>query len=60
LANALESGGIMTFDTDYFGSVTVEARNATAAPYYQPWTSVGTTAAGSTTTFTALQVRDDA
>jgi hypothetical protein len=59
LYNDLESGGSITFTTDYFGAIAVEARNATAPPYYQPWTSQGTTVAGQTITFTALQVRDD-
>jgi hypothetical protein len=59
LYNGVETAGSVTFATDYIGSVTVEARDASAAPYYQPWTSVGATAAGLTTTFTALQVRDD-
>jgi hypothetical protein len=59
LYNDLESGGAITFTTDYFGAINVEARCATSAPYYQPWTSQGTTVAGQTTAFTALQVRDD-
>jgi hypothetical protein len=59
LYNDVESAGSISFTTDYFGAIAVEARDATSAPYYQPWTSQGVTVAGQTTTFTALQVRDD-
>ena len=59
LYNGVEAAGAITFDTDYIGSITVTARDASATPYYQEWTSVGATVAGQTTTFTALQVRDD-
>jgi len=59
LYNGAETAGAISFDTDYIGSVTVTARDASTTPYYQEWTSVGTTVAGQTTTFTALQVRDD-
>jgi len=59
LYNGVETAGAITFSTDYIGSVTVTARDASATPYYQEWNSVGATVAGATTTFTALQVRDD-
>lgn len=51
-----ESGGSVSFSTSYSGAVTVEARKASAAPFYRPWTTVGTVGAG--ITFTATQTLD--
>lgn len=52
-----ESSGSVAFTTDYLGAVYVEARKASAAPFYQPWVAQVTIAGD--TNITALQVRDD-
>jgi hypothetical protein len=57
LFNQDEVAGSFTVQTDYTGEVHIEARKASAAPYYQPWYTVATVGAG--LTVTALQVRDD-
>lgn len=54
--NGVESGGIVTFESTYTGAVTIEARKATVAPFYQPWVTVGTVGTG--LTVTALQIAD--
>lgn len=54
-----ESSGSVSFTTDYVGQIAAEARKASSAPYYQPWTTLTTLAAASTTTITAVQLRDD-
>jgi hypothetical protein len=59
LFSGSESSGSVSFNTDYVGSVMIEARKASSAPYYIPWVTQVTTVAGSTVTATALQVRDD-
>jgi len=51
-----ETAGAVSFTTSYTGAVTVEARKASAAPFYRPWTTVGTV--GSGITFTATQALD--
>ena len=53
-----ETGGIVSFTTNYEGSISIEARKASSAPYYQPWITVITTVVGITTPVTALQVLD--
>lgn len=53
-----ESGGQVSFTADYSGQIAVEARKASSAPYYLPWTALATVSGD--TTLTALQVRDDA
>ena len=58
LLNAAESSGQVTLTTDYTGMVVIEARKASATPYYQPWTAVASLSNGNTTV-TALQIRDD-
>ncbi len=56
LFTGLETGGTVSFETEYTGAVTIEARKATSAPFYQPWVSVATVGTG--VTVTALQVLD--
>lgn len=56
LFTGLETGGSISFQTEYAGAITVEARKATSAPFYQPWVSVATIGTG--VTITALQVLD--
>lgn len=58
LLNAAESSGTVTLTTDYTGTVLIEARKASAAPYYQPWTAIASLAGGDAAV-TALQIRDD-
>jgi hypothetical protein len=58
LFNGAESSGSVTFQTDYIGAIIVEARKASAAPFYIPWQSQLTTVANSTVTVTALQQLD--
>lgn len=52
-----ESGGTVSFNTSYTGAITVEARKASASPYYKPWSAVGTVGTG--ISFTALQTLDE-
>lgn len=58
LFNGLESGGSVSFSTDYIGLIEVEARKASSAPYYRPWASRLTTVSGSTVSATAIQILD--
>jgi hypothetical protein len=58
LYNGLESGGSISFSTDYTGAVGIEARKASSAPYYIPWQTQLTPVVGATTTATALQQLD--
>ena len=58
LFNGLESGGAVSFSTDYIGLIEVEARKASSAPYYRPWASRLTTVSGSTVSATAIQILD--
>lgn len=57
--NGLASAGQVLFLTDYIGAVNIEARKASAAPFYQPWVTQVTTVADATTQATALQVLDE-
>lgn len=57
LFNDVETNGSISFMTTYTGEVRIEARKASASPYYQPWVTIGTI--GSGLSATALQVRDD-
>jgi hypothetical protein len=59
LFNGPSSGGSVAFLTDYVGAVNIEARKASAAPYYQPWVTQITTIADALTQATALQVLDE-
>lgn len=58
LLNEAEAGGSVALSTDYQGLIDIEARKASAAPFYQPWVAVADMSLGNTT-ITALQVRDD-
>jgi hypothetical protein len=59
LANVAEVSGTASFETEYVGDVSIEARKASAAPYYTPWNTQITTVAGITASAVALQTRDD-
>lgn len=59
LYSGVESSGAVSFQTDYVGQIAIEARKASSAPYYQPWTTLATLAAASTINLTAVQLRDD-
>lgn len=59
LYNGAESGGVVSFQTDYIGAISIEARKASAAPYYQPWVTQVTSVSGSTVSATALQQLDE-
>jgi hypothetical protein len=58
LFNGAETGGLATFETDYIGAIKIEARKATAAPFYIPWVTQITTISGQTVGATALQQLD--
>jgi hypothetical protein len=58
LFNGPEVSGVCTFTTDYIGPITIEARKASSAPFYQPWITQVTTTANATVTATALQQLD--
>jgi hypothetical protein len=57
LSTGVESGGVYSYTGTYTGSVAIEARKATTAPFYRAWTASGTVGAG--LAVTALQQRDD-
>lgn len=59
LYSGVESSGAVSFQTDYVGQIAIEARKASSAPYYQPWTTLATLTAASTINLTAVQLRDD-
>ncbi len=59
LFNDVESAHQIQLSTNYFGSVRIEARCSSGAPYYQPWYTVGDVVAGVGLAVQALQVRDD-
>lgn len=50
------AGTSVAFETDYAGEIAIEARKASAEPYYRPWRTVATVGAGLTAT--ALQELD--
>ena len=58
LLNEAEAGGSVALSTDHQGLIDIEARKASATPFYQPWVAVADMSLGNTT-ITALQVRDD-
>ena len=58
LFNGLESGGTVSFQTDFIGALNIEARKASEAPFYQPWLTQISTIADSETLATALQQLD--
>lgn len=59
LFNAAEAGGQISFSTTYIGAVRVEARKASASPFYRPWATQATTISGQTVEVTALQELDE-
>lgn len=59
LYSGVESSGVISFQTDYVGQIAIEARKASSAPYYQPWSTLATLSAASTVNLTAVQLRDD-
>lgn len=59
LFNGPESGGQVSFSTTYIGAIRVDARKASASPYYKPWFSQANTVSGQTVEITALQELDE-
>jgi hypothetical protein len=58
LYNGTETAGVVSFTTDYIGSIQIEARKASSAPYYIPWVTQLTSVSGSTVSAVALQQLD--
>jgi hypothetical protein len=58
LFNGATTGTTIDFQTEYIGAVLIEARKASAAPYYIPWVTQVTTVSGATVYATALQQLD--
>ncbi len=58
LHNGLESSGSVSFTVSAAGAIKIEARKASAAPYYRPWATQLTPISGQTNTVTALQELD--
>lgn len=58
LDQAAETANAVSFETTYVGAIYLEARCATAAPYYKPWVTQLTTISGDTVTAVALQELD--
>lgn len=54
-----ESSGVAQFVTDYLGAIAIEARKASSAPYYKPWSTQITPVDGAVTVATALQELDE-
>lgn len=59
LFNGTESGGAISFVTDYALAVKITARKGTGSPTYKEWVTQLTPVANTTTSATALQERDD-
>ena len=59
LFNGLESGGAISFQTEYLGAINLEARKASSAPFYQAYVTQVTSISGSTVSATALQQLDE-
>lgn len=59
LFNGTESGGQVSFSTTYIGAIRIDARKASASPYYKPWFSQANTVSGQTVEITALQELDE-
>lgn len=59
LFNGAESGGQVSFSTTYIGAIRIDARKASASPYYKPWSSQANTVSGQTVEITALQELDE-
>lgn len=58
LFNGAESGGQISFTTDFIGAIRLEARKASAEPFYKPFVTQITSVADATRTATALQALD--
>lgn len=58
LFNGAESGGAISFETDYMGAIALEARKASSAPFYKPFVTQVTTVANTTAAAVALQQLD--
>ena len=54
-----ESGGAISFETEYIGSIKLEARKASTQPYYVPYETQVVSISGQTVTATALQQLDE-
>lgn len=59
LFNGPESLGEVSFSTTYIGAIRIDARKASASPYYKPWFSQANTVSGQTVEITALQELDE-
>ena len=59
LFNGSESTGSITFFTTYIGAIKLEARKASASPFYKPWVTLITPVSGQTSVVTALQELDE-
>ncbi len=59
LFNGAESLGEVSFSTTYIGAIRVDARKASASPFYKPWATQATTISGQTVEVTALQELDE-
>ena len=59
LFNGSESSGSVSFTTDFIGAVKIEARKASAAPFYIPWETQITTISNAAVEAVALQVLDE-
>jgi hypothetical protein len=59
LFNGSESSGSVAFQTDHTGAIAIEARKASAAPFYIPWNTQLTPITNSTVSATALQQLDE-
>jgi hypothetical protein len=58
LYNGAESSGAISFQTNYVGAINLEARKASAAPYYKPFVTQVTSVADATVSAVALQQLD--
>lgn len=58
LFNGAESSNTVSFQTNYVGSINLEARKASSAPYYKPFVTQVTSVADATVSAVALQQTD--
>ncbi len=58
LFTGTESAGSVSFQTDYAGAISIDAKRASSAPFYKPWHGLVTTVLGETSSITALQQLD--
>lgn len=59
LFSGVESSGSVSFQTEYIGAINIEARKASASPYYIAWVTQITSISGQTVSATALQQLDE-